>query len=104
MCTWIYMTSWILYLHFSFYIVHCWKGRTHHVDLGHGVDEDDGEDGDGQPQQEGARQIPQDASTEFVSQQLWKGVSISYAENTLHTTRGEVGLKKRENGEVLGKF
>ncbi len=33
---------------------------THHVDLRHGVDENDGEDGDGQAQQEGAGQVPQD--------------------------------------------
>ena len=35
--------------------------NTHHVDLGHGVDENDGEDGDGQAQEEGPRQVPQDA-------------------------------------------
>ena len=34
---------------------------THHVDLGHCVDEDDGEDGDGQAKEEGAREIPDDA-------------------------------------------
>ena len=30
------------------------------VDLGHGVDEDDGEDGDGEAKEEGAREVPDD--------------------------------------------
>ena len=34
---------------------------THHVDLGHGVDEDDGEDGDGEAEEEAAGQVPDDA-------------------------------------------
>ena len=34
---------------------------THHVDLGHRVDEDDGEDGDGEAEEEGAGEIPDDA-------------------------------------------
>ena len=28
--------------------------NNHHIDLSHGVDENDREDGDGQPQQEGS--------------------------------------------------
>ena len=35
--------------------------ETYHVDLGHGVDEDDGEDGDGEAEEEGAGEIPDDA-------------------------------------------
>ena len=35
--------------------------QTYHVDLRHGVDENDAEDGDGEAQQEGAGQVPQDA-------------------------------------------
>ena len=34
---------------------------TYHVDLGHRVDEDDGEDGDGEAEEEGAGEIPDDA-------------------------------------------
>ena len=34
---------------------------THHIDLGHGVDEDDGEDGDGEAEEEAAGQVPDDA-------------------------------------------
>lgn len=45
----------------------CWLSSvqcpvcTHHVDLGHGVDEDDGEDGDGEAEEEAAGQVPDDA-------------------------------------------
>jgi hypothetical protein len=35
---------------------------TYYVDLCHGVDEDDGEDGDGQPEKEGPAQVPNDAT------------------------------------------
>ena len=34
---------------------------AYHVDLGHRVDEDDGEDGDGEAEEEGAGEIPDDA-------------------------------------------
>ena len=34
---------------------------TYHIDLGHRVDEDDGEDGDGEAEEEGAGEIPDDA-------------------------------------------
>ena len=35
--------------------------ETYHVDLCHGVDEDDGEYGDGKTEEEGAGEIPDDA-------------------------------------------
>jgi hypothetical protein len=35
---------------------------SYDVDLSHGVDENNCEDGDGQPQQEGPAQVPDDAS------------------------------------------
>ena len=34
---------------------------TYHIDLGHRVDEDDGEDGDGEAEEEGSGEIPDDA-------------------------------------------
>ncbi len=35
---------------------------SYDIDLSHGVDENNCEDGDGQPQQEGPAQVPDDAS------------------------------------------
>ena len=42
---------------------------TYHVDLGHRVDEDDGEDGDGETEEEGAREVPDDATQAHGKQQ-----------------------------------
>ena len=35
---------------------------TYDIDLSHGVDENNSEDGDGQPKQEGPAQVPHDAA------------------------------------------
>jgi hypothetical protein len=37
-------------------------GWTYYVNLCHGVDKNDGEDGDGQPEKEGPAQVPNDAT------------------------------------------
>ena len=42
---------------------------TYHVDLGHRVDEDDGEDGDGEAEEEGAGEVPDDATQAHGQQQ-----------------------------------
>merc|ERR1719204_2007800 len=42
---------------------------SEHVDLGHRVDEDDGEDCDGEAEEEGAREVPDDATQAHGQQQ-----------------------------------